>query len=54
MKIQSIEVVNFKAIQDEKIDFNGASAIITGGNNQGNRISQQNSYQKSPARRRKN
>lgn len=35
MKIKSIEVVNYKAIQNQEIDLNGHSAIITGGNNKG-------------------
>ena len=35
MKIKTIQVVNYKALAGKKIDFNGASAIITGGNNQG-------------------
>jgi hypothetical protein len=35
MKIQRIEVKNFKAISDESIDFNGCSAIISAGNNKG-------------------
>lgn len=35
MKVQRIEVKNFKAIGDQTADFNGCSAIITGGNNKG-------------------
>lgn len=35
MKIKSISVSNFKAISEQEIDLNGASAIITAGNNKG-------------------
>lgn len=35
MKIKRITVENFKAISKEVADFNGCSAIITGGNNRG-------------------
>ena len=35
MKIKSIEVVNFKAIQHQEINLNGYSAIVTGANNKG-------------------
>jgi hypothetical protein len=35
MKIQKIEVHNFKAIKDQSINLNGCSAIITAGNNKG-------------------
>jgi hypothetical protein len=35
MKIKKIEVKNFKAIDEQTADFNGCTAIITGGNNKG-------------------
>lgn len=35
MKIQKIHVHNFKAISDQEANFNGCSAIITGGNDSG-------------------
>lgn len=35
MKIKKITVQNFKAISDLEVDFNGCSAIVTGGNNRG-------------------
>jgi len=35
MKVKKISVSNFKAIESKEIDFNGCSAIITGGNNKG-------------------
>ena len=35
MKIQKIEVKNFKAISEQSIDLNGCSAIVTAGNNRG-------------------
>lgn len=35
MKIKSIEVVNFKAIQHQEINLDGYSAIVTGANNKG-------------------
>src|SRR5690625_7824844 len=35
MKIKKITVQNFKAISEQTADFNGCSAIITGGNNRG-------------------
>lgn len=35
MKIQKIEVKNFKAISEKSIDLEGCSAIITAGNNKG-------------------
>lgn len=35
MKIKSIKVTNFKAIENQELNLNGASAIITGGNNKG-------------------
>lgn len=35
MKINKIEVKNFKAIAENKVEFNGCSAIIVGGNNKG-------------------
>lgn len=35
MKIKSIEVVNYKAVQNQEINLEGHSAIITGGNNKG-------------------
>ena len=35
MKVKSITVRNFKAVSDQDMDFNGSSAIITGGNNKG-------------------
>jgi len=35
MKIKKITVKNFKALSDQDIDLNGASAIITAGNNKG-------------------
>lgn len=35
MKINKIELKNFKAISEKEIDFNGCSAIITAGNNKG-------------------
>jgi len=35
MKVNRIEVQNFKAIGNEVVDFNGCSAIVTGGNNKG-------------------
>ena len=35
MKIQKIEVKNFKAIADNEINLEGCSAIITAGNNKG-------------------
>lgn len=35
MKIQKIEVKNFKAISEQEATFNGCSAIITAGNNAG-------------------
>jgi hypothetical protein len=34
-KIKSIKVVNFKALKEGEINLNGASAIITAGNNKG-------------------
>ena len=34
-KIQTIRIQNFKAITDLEMDFNGATAIITGANNSG-------------------
>lgn len=34
-KIQKISVTNFKAIGELEIDFNGCTAILTGGNNKG-------------------
>jgi hypothetical protein len=34
-KIQTIKITNFKAIEDLEADFNGCTAIITGGNNKG-------------------
>ena len=35
MKIQKIEVSNFKAVKEESMNFDGCSAIITAGNNKG-------------------
>lgn len=35
MKIKSISVKNFKALKDQELNLNGASAIITAGNNKG-------------------
>lgn len=35
MKIKSISVQNYKAVQSQNIDLNGASVIVTAGNNQG-------------------
>lgn len=35
MKIQKIEVKNFKAVNESTANFNGCSAIITAGNNKG-------------------
>jgi len=35
MKIQKIEVQNFKAIQEKELSLNGCSAIVTGGNDKG-------------------
>lgn len=35
MKIKKIEVLNYKAVQEQKIDLNGCSAIVIGGNNRG-------------------
>ena len=35
MKIKKIEVKNFKAVAEQTADFNGHSAIITGGNDKG-------------------
>lgn len=35
MKIERIEVKNFKAIKDQSLDLNGCSIILTGGNNKG-------------------
>jgi hypothetical protein len=35
MKIKKIEVKNFKAIAEQTADFNGCTAIVTGGNNKG-------------------
>jgi len=35
MKTKRIEVSNFKAVKNNSVDFNGCSAIITGGNNKG-------------------
>jgi predicted ATP-dependent endonuclease of OLD family len=34
-KIKTITVHNLKAIKDLTVDFNGCTAIITGGNNKG-------------------
>tara|TARA_R110000822_G_scaffold241380_2_gene370676 strand:+ start:1186 stop:2499 length:1314 start_codon:yes stop_codon:yes gene_type:complete len=34
-KIKSIKVYNYKAVENQEIDLNGASVIVTGGNNRG-------------------
>lgn len=34
-KIQTIKISNFKSISELEVDFNGCTAIITGGNNKG-------------------
>ena len=35
MKIKTVQISNFKAISNEVAEFNGCSAIVTAGNNQG-------------------
>lgn len=35
MKVKRIEVKNFKAVQEQNIDLNGCSAIVTAGNDKG-------------------
>lgn len=34
-KIQTIKIQNFKSITDLEANFNGCTAIVTGGNNKG-------------------
>lgn len=35
MKVKKIEVVNLKAVEEQALDLNGASVIVTGGNDKG-------------------